>query len=182
MPAVTICSDFGAQEKKIWHYLHFSPLYLPWSDGTGCHYLSFLSVEFKSTFSLSSFTLIKRLFRSSSPSSRGSLGHLHFLPLEWYYLHYLRLLIFLPAILIPVCDLSSLAFHMMCSVYQKSRWQHAGLSHSSSVLNQSVVPCLVLTVASWPAYRFLRRQVRWSGTPISKNFPQLVVIHIKALA
>ena len=35
------------------------------------------------------------------------------------------------------------------------------------VLNQSVVPCLVLTVASWPAYRFLRRQVRWSGMPIS---------------
>ena len=25
----------------------------------------------------------------------------------------------------------------------------------------------VLTVASWPAYRFLRRQVRWSGLPVS---------------
>ena len=33
--------------------------------------------------------------------------------------------------------------------------------------NYSIVPCLVLTVASWPAYRFLRRQVRWSGIPIS---------------
>ena len=30
------------------------------------------------------------------------------------------------------------------------------------MLNQSVVPYRVLTVASWPAYRFLRRQVRWS--------------------
>ena len=30
-----------------------------------------------------------------------------------------------------------------------------------------VVPCPVLTVASCPAYRFLRRQVRWSGIPIS---------------
>ena len=30
-----------------------------------------------------------------------------------------------------------------------------------------VVPCPVLTVASWSAYRFLRRQVRWSGIPIS---------------
>ena len=40
-----------------------------------------------------------------------------------------------------------------------------------------IVPCLVLTVASWPANRFLRRQVRWSGIPISwKNF-QFVVIH-----
>ena len=43
--------------------------------------------------------------------------------------------------------------------------------------NQSVVPCLVLTVASWPAYRFLRRQVRWSGIHLLKNFPQFVVIH-----
>ena len=33
--------------------------------------------------------------------------------------------------------------------------------------NQSVVPCPVLTVASWPAYKFLKRQVRWSGFPIS---------------
>ena len=33
--------------------------------------------------------------------------------------------------------------------------------------NQSVVRCQVLIVASWPAYRFLWRQVRWSGIPIS---------------
>ena len=45
------------------------------------------------------------------------------------------------------------------------------------IWNQSVVPCLVLTIASWPAYRFLRRQIRWSGIPISKNFPQFVVIN-----
>ena len=30
---------------------------------------------------------------------------------------------------------------------------------------------------SWPASRFLRRQVRWSGTPISKNFPLFLVSH-----
>ena len=45
------------------------------------------------------------------------------------------------------------------------------------IWNHSVAPCLVLTVASWPACRFLRRQVRWSVIPISKNFPQFVVIH-----
>ena len=33
-----------------------------------------------------------------------------------------------------------------------------------------------LTVASWPAYRFLKRQIRWSGIPISQNFPQFSVI------
>ena len=43
--------------------------------------------------------------------------------------------------------------------------------------NQSVVPCPVLTVASWPAYRFLRRQVRWSSIPISWWIFQFVVIH-----
>ena len=47
-----------------------------------------------------------------------------------------------------------------------------------SILNQSVVPCPVLTVVSWPAHRCLRRQVRWSGSPISfNNFPQFVVVH-----
>ena len=34
-----------------------------------------------------------------------------------------------------------------------------------------------LTVASSPAYRFLRRQVRWSGIPISLRIFQFVVIH-----
>ena len=28
-----------------------------------------------------------------------------------------------------------------------------------------------------PACRYLKRQVRWSGIPISKNFPQFLVIH-----
>ena len=39
------------------------------------------------------------------------------------------------------------------------------------IWNQSIVPRLVQTVASWPAYRFLRRQVRWSGIPLSEKFP-----------
>ena len=45
------------------------------------------------------------------------------------------------------------------------------------IWNQSVVPCSVLTVASWPAYRFLKRQVRWSGIPISSRIFQFIVIH-----
>ena len=39
-------SNFGAQENKICHYFHCFPIYLPQSDGTGCHDLSFLNVEF----------------------------------------------------------------------------------------------------------------------------------------
>ena len=45
------------------------------------------------------------------------------------------------------------------------------------IWNQSVVSCLVINVASWPAYRFLRRQVRWSGIPILWRISQCVVIH-----
>ena len=82
---------------------------------------------------------------------------------------YLRLLKFLLTILIPACASSSPAFHMMYSEYKLNK--HGDNIQSCwapfPICNQSVVPCPVLTVASWPAYAFLRRQVRWSGIPIS---------------
>ena len=43
---VTIHHDFEAQENKVCHCFHIFPIYLPWSDGTGCHDFSFLNVEF----------------------------------------------------------------------------------------------------------------------------------------
>ena len=46
MAAVTICSDFGAQENKICHCFQFFPSYLPWNDGTRFHDLSFVNIEF----------------------------------------------------------------------------------------------------------------------------------------
>ena len=39
------------------------------------------------------------------------------------------------------------------------------------IWNQSVVPCPVLTVASWPPHRFLRRQVRWCYSLLELNLP-----------
>ena len=45
------------------------------------------------------------------------------------------------------------------------------------IWNQSAVPCPVLTVASWSAHRFLKRQVRLSGIPISWRIFQFVVNH-----
>ena len=42
MATVTVCSDFGAPQSKVCHCF---PIYLPWSDGTSCHDLSFLNVE-----------------------------------------------------------------------------------------------------------------------------------------
>ena len=46
MAAVTICSDFEAQENKACHCFHCFPIYLPWSGQIGCHNLRFLNVEF----------------------------------------------------------------------------------------------------------------------------------------
>ena len=46
LAAVTICSDFGASQNKVWHCFHCFPIYFPWSDGTRCHDLRFLNVEF----------------------------------------------------------------------------------------------------------------------------------------
>ena len=110
--------------------------------------LVFWILSFKPTFSLSSFTFIKRLFRSLLSAVKVVSSA------------YLRSLIFLPAILISASASSSPAFPMMYSTYKlyKQGGNIKLLCTLFHIWNQSVVPCLVLTVASWPAYRFLRRQ------------------------
>ena len=116
----------------------------------------------------------KPLFHSPlSLSSRSFLVPLRFVPWGWYHLHIWCYWYFLPAILSPACASSSLGFCMMYSGYKLNKQgDNIQLWHTPfSSLNQSAVSCKILTVASWPAYRFLRRQVRWSGIPISKNFP-----------
>ena len=45
MAAITIWNDFGPQKNKVTHSFHCFPIYLTWSDETGCHDLSFLNVE-----------------------------------------------------------------------------------------------------------------------------------------
>ena len=89
MAAITICSDFGAQKIKVSHCFL---IYLPWSDGTGCHDLSFFECWALSQLFHSSFTFINRLFSSSSLSAIRVVSSAC-----------LRLLVFLLAILIPAC-------------------------------------------------------------------------------
>ena len=139
---------FGAQKHKVSHCFHCFRIYFPWSYGTGCHDLSFLNIELWANFSLSSFTFISRLFSSSSLSAIRVVSSA-----------YLRLLIFLPAILIPACASSRPAFLMIYSAYKLNKQGDNIQPWCTPFLiwNQSVVPCPVLTVASWPAYRFLRR-------------------------
>ena len=120
--------------------------------------LLFWTLSFKPTFLLSSFTFFKRLFSYSLLSAIRVVSSA-----------YLRLLIFLLAILTPACASSSPGFLMMYSAY-KLNMQGDNMQPWLTpflVWNQPIVPCSVLTVASWPAHRFLRRQVRWSGIPIS---------------
>ena len=110
MAAVTIYSDFGGQKNEVCDCFHCFPIYLPWSDGTGSHDLSFWMLSFKPTFSLSSLTFIKRLFSSSLLSAIRVVSSA-----------YLRLLIFLLAVLVSAWALASLAFHMMYSVYKLNK-------------------------------------------------------------
>ena len=108
--------------------------------------LVFWMLSFKPTFSLSSFTFIKRLVSSSSLCAVRVVSSA-----------YLRLLIFLPTIWIPACASSSPAFLMMYSACMLNK-QGDNIQPWRTpfpIWNQSVVPCPVLTVASWPAYRFL---------------------------
>ena len=71
--------------------------------------LVFWILSFKPTFSLSSFAFIKRLLSSSFSAIRVVSSV------------YLKLLIFLPAILTAACDSSRLEFHMMYSAYKLNK-------------------------------------------------------------
>ena len=42
-PYAVILED---EENNVCHCFHYFPIYLPWSDGTRCHDLSFLNLEF----------------------------------------------------------------------------------------------------------------------------------------
>ena len=104
-------------------------------------------LSFKQAFSLSSFTLIKKFFSSSLLSAIRMVSSA-----------YLRLLIFLPAVWILACHSSRPAFHRIYSACKLNKQSDNKQSWHTPfpVLNQSILPCLVLTVASWATYRFHR--------------------------
>ena len=169
MAAVTVWSDFGAQENKICHCFHFFPIHLPWSDGTGCHDFRFWMLSFKPAFSLS-FTLIKKLFSSS----------------------------LLPAIICisEVVDISpsnldsSFWFtqpRILHSVFfvevKQARWQYTALTFSFPnfepvCCSMSGSNCCFLTCIQ--VSQEGSKVVRYSH--LFQNFPQFVVTHTKTLA
>ena len=99
------------------------------SNGVRCPDLSLLIFSFMQALSLSSFTLIKSLFSSSSLSA-----------IRVVLSAYLRWLMLLLCILIVACNPSSLVFLMMCSVYRldKQGDRRQPCYTLFSILNQSV--------------------------------------------
>ena len=182
MAAVTICSDFGAQKNKVSHCFHRFPIYLPWTDGTGCHDLSFLNVELKPTFSLSSFTFLKRLFSSSSFSAIRVMSSAYLIYIN------MRLLIFLLAILI--CLLAKLlqSCPTLCDpidgsppgspvpgILQARTLERVAISFSNvwkwKVKVKSLSPIWFLVTPWTAAYQVpppmeFSRQEYWSGMPL----------------
>ena len=139
-----------------------------------CHDLSFRILSFNPAFSLSSFTFIKRLFSSSLLSAIRVVSS-----------GYQRLLIFLPAILVPACASFSLVFHMMYSAYKLNTqgdcvqpWRTPFPIWSHSVVcsipgsNHPILTCIQISQEAgkmiWYAHLF-------------ENFPQFVVIHSQRL-
>ena len=142
---------------KLCNCLHCCLIYLPWNNGTGWHDLHVLNVEFSASF----FTLLFHF-------------HQEALWLLFAFCHKGGVIWISKVIDISPGNLdSSLCyiqpFHIMYSVYELNK-QGDNIKpwHTPfSILNQSIVLCLVITVASWLAYNFLKLQVRWSDIPIS---------------
>ena len=177
MAALTICSILEPPKIKSVTVSIVSPSICHEVMGLDAMILVFWMLSFKPTYLLSSFTFIKRLFSSSLSAIRVVSSA------------YLRLLIFLPAILIPACVSSTPEFLMMYSAYKLNKqgdniqpWRTPFL-----IWNQSVVTCSVLTVC---CYMFSSNccflasiqisqeagQVVWYSH-LFQNFPQLVAIH-----
>ena len=127
--------------------------------------LVFWMLSFKQAFSLSSFTFIKRLFSSSLLSAIGWC-HLHI----WGY-WYFSAQSWFQLVLHPAQRF------IWCTKLNNKGDNIQPWRTPFPIWNQSVVPRLVLTVASWPAYISQEAgQVVWYSH-VFQNFPPFVVIH-----
>ena len=135
---------------------------MPWS-------LFFGMLSFKPAFSLSSFTFIKKFFSSSLLSSIRVVSFM-----------YQRLLIFLPAILIPACESSSPAFHIMYSVYKLNKQGDKRTALTYSFPNVESVSCSMSDSNS--CFLSCKQVSQEAGNVVwyshlFKNISQFVVIH-----
>ena len=170
MAAVTICSDFGAQKYKVIFCFHCFPPICHDVAASDAMIFVFWMLSIKPTYSLSRVTFIKRLFSSSLSAIRLVSSA------------YFRWLIFLCQscfhLEIPPAQCFSLCSLCRSYISKVAIIQPRGTPFP--FWSQSVVLFPVLIVASWPAYKFIKRQVRLSGIPwnLFQNFPKFIVIHI----
>ena len=149
---LTCCYSWGCKESDTTERLNWTELM-----GPDAMRLVFWMLSLKPTFSLSSFTFIKTFFSSL------------FSVIRVVSSAYLKLLIFLPAVLIPACASSHLAVRMMYSAYKLNK-------HGDNIQpwripfpiwNYSAVLCLVLNhVNMWlvEVLEFIFPRVSlWSG-------------------
>ena len=142
--------------------------------------LVFWMLGFKPTSSLSSFTFIKSLFSSWLSKAWNFTTFVWWNAIRVVSSTYLRLLIFLLAILIPAYASSRPAFCTMYSAYKLNK-QGDNIQpwHTPfSIWNHSVVPCPVLIAAFLTCIQISQEagQVVWDPH-LFKNFSQFVVIH-----
>ena len=167
MATITIWSGFGAPKINSATVSTVSPSISHEVMGPDAIIFVFWMLSFKPTFSLY-FTFIKSLYSSSLFARRVMSSA------------YLRLLIFLLAILIPACASSSPAFLMMYSAYKLNKQGHNMQPWHTPfpIWNQSVVLCPVLTVMLLTCVQISQEagQVVWYSY-LFQNFPQFVVIH-----
>ena len=165
MAAITICSNWSQKKrekkkkKRLVTVSTVSSSIYHEVMGLNAMILVFWMLSFKPNFSLSSFTFIKRLFSSSSLSAIRVGDVICILEVNDISPSNLDS---------SLCFLHpSVSRDVLCIKLNKQGDNIQPWRTPFPIWNQSVVPCPVLTIASWPAYRFLKRQVRWSGIPIA---------------
>ena len=114
--------------------------------------------------------VLSQLFHSPlSPSSRGSLSASSLSAIKVVSSAYLRLLIFLSAIMIPACDSSSLAFCIMHISYMSrvTALTYSFLNYEPMQCSMSSSKCCFLPCIQ-------DSQVKWTDIPISLRIFQFV--------
>ena len=139
MAAVTECNDFGAQENKICHCFKYSLCICHEVMGPDAMMLVLIMLNFKHTFSLCSFTLIKRFFSFYALSAIRLVSSA-----------YLRLLMSLLAIFIPSCNSSHPAICMTYYGYKLNK-EGDNIQPYCTPFNfdQLVGSCLVVTLTCY---------------------------------
>ena len=143
MAAVAIYSDFGAQN-KVSHCFHCFSIYLPWSNGTGCHDLSSLNIEMSLNLNPCPATLTWLPRMLSLPMDRGFLWELQ-ANSPWSYL---TVIIMMP----QINHLTIVLGYTTLSLYPFSKSKLPNVVCTAH--NSTLLPCNVLYYSGFIFQKF----------------------------